>query len=68
MKYRKTIRIGDITRTERKIIPIGGSAATTLPKPWVVEYGFSLGDVIVNISNSIFTVSPKISKSYGTPN
>ena len=68
MKYTETIRIGDITRTERKMIPAGGSAATTLPKPWVVEYGLILGDVIVNISNSIFTVSPKISKNYGTPN
>ena len=60
MKCKKrTVRIGDITHTEGKIIPVGGSAAITLPKSWVEEHGLKLGDTVVKVANSILTISVK---------
>ena len=59
MKKRRTIRIGDITHTEGKIIPVGGSAAVTIPKSFMQEHGLKMGDTVVKVANSTLTISVK---------
>ena len=59
MKRRKSIRIGDVTHTEGKIIPVGGSVAITLPRSWVEEHKLKAGDTVVKVVNSILTISIK---------
>jgi antitoxin component of MazEF toxin-antitoxin module len=56
MKHRKTIRIGDVTHTEGKVIPVGGSIAVTLPKSWVDEHNIKAGDVVIKVANSILSI------------
>ena len=64
-RTKKTVRIGEITHTTRKIIVVDGSVGVTLPKSWLKEHGLSVGDVGVKVANSIPTISQSMKAGGG---
>ena len=60
VRVRKTIRIGDLTKTEGRVINAGAnSLAVTLPKSWTREHRVKAGDTVIKYSSSIVIIALK---------